>query len=139
MFPNIDNIKGIEAVKTALQNRPSQKPSTGCIIEELEICLYNNNSKLDQDHLLQTNATATGAPNSCSYSDLAIHRLDKLNERINNFGELFFHGRYREECFVIRNGSKEKLNSFHQFLNSLGEDLKFTMEIVKGSLYFLEF
>ena len=52
MFPNIDNIKGIEAVKTALQNRPSQKPSTGCIIEELEICLYNNNSKLDQDHLL---------------------------------------------------------------------------------------
>ena len=29
---------------------------------------------------------------SCSYSDLAIHRLDKLinNGRINNFGELFF-------------------------------------------------
>ena len=32
MFPNIDNIKGIEAVKLALQNRPSQKPSTECII-----------------------------------------------------------------------------------------------------------
>ena len=52
MFPNIDNIKCIQAVKTALQNRPSQKPSTECIIEGLEICLYNNNSKLDQDHLL---------------------------------------------------------------------------------------
>ena len=47
MFPNIDNIKCIEAVKTALQNRPSQKPSTGCIIEGLGICLYNNNSKLN--------------------------------------------------------------------------------------------
>ena len=110
MFPNIGNIKGFEAVKLALQNRPSQKPSTECIIEESEICLNNNNSKFDQDHLLQTNGTATGAPNSCSYSDLANHRLDKLinNERINNFGELFFYGRYWDDCFVISNGSKER-------------------------------
>ena len=53
MFPNIDNIKGIEAVKLALQNRPSQKPSTECIIEGLEICLYNNNSKFDHEHYKQ--------------------------------------------------------------------------------------
>ena len=140
MFPNIDNIKGIEAVKLALQNRPSQKPSTECIIEGLEICLYNNNSKFDQDHLLQRNGTATEVSNFCSFSDLAIHRLDKLinNERINNFGELFFYGRYRDDCFVIWNGSKERLNNFHQFLNSLDEDLKFTIEIAKGSLCFLD-
>ena len=72
MLPNIGNIKGIEVVKLALQNRPSQKPSTECIIEGLEIYLYNNNSKFDQDHFLQTKRTATGAPNSSSYSDLAI-------------------------------------------------------------------
>ena len=133
MFPNIGNIKGIEAVKLALQNRPSQKPFTECIIEKLEICLHNNNSKFDQDYLLQTNGTATGAPKSCSYSDLAIHTLDKLinNERVNNFGELFFYGRYRDDCFVIWKGSKERLNNFHQFLNLLDEDLKLTMEIAK--------
>ena len=67
MFPNIDNIKSIEALKLTLLNRLSQKPSTECIIVGLEICLYNNNSKFD--HLLQTNRTATGAENSCSYSD----------------------------------------------------------------------
>ena len=133
MFPNISNIKGIEAVKVALQNRPSQKPSTECIIERLELCLYNDNSKFDQDYLLQTNGTATGAPNSCSYSDLAIHTLDNLinNKRINNFGELFFYGRYRDDCFVIWKGSKERLNNFHHFLKLLDEDLKFTMEIAK--------
>ena len=32
MFPNIDDVKGIEAVKLALLNRTSQKPSTECII-----------------------------------------------------------------------------------------------------------
>ena len=61
MFPNIDNIKGIKVVKLALRKRPSQKPSTECIIEGLEICLYKNNSRFDQDHLLQTNRTATGS------------------------------------------------------------------------------
>ena len=59
MFPNIDSIKVIEAVKLALQNRPSQKRSTECITEGLEICLYNNSLKFDQGHLLQTNGTAT--------------------------------------------------------------------------------
>ena len=140
MFPNIDNIKDIETVKLVLQNRPSQKPSTERIIEGIKICLYNKSSKFDQGRLLQTNGTATGAPNSCSYSDLATHRLDKLinNERINNFSELFFYGRYRDDCYVIWNGNKERLNSFHQLLNSLDENLKFTTDIAKGSLCFLD-
>ena len=42
MFPNIDSIKGIEAVILALQNRTSEKTSTECITEGLKICLYNN-------------------------------------------------------------------------------------------------
>ena len=114
MFPNIDNNKGIEAVRLALKNRPSRKPSTECIIEGLEISLYNNNSKFDQDHLLQRNGIATEALDSCSYFDLAIHRLDKLitNERINNIGELFFYRRYRDDSFVMWNGSKERLINF---------------------------
>ena len=37
MLSSIDNIKGIEAVKLVLQNRPSQKPSTEHKIEGLEI------------------------------------------------------------------------------------------------------
>ena len=65
-------------------------------MEGLEICLYKNDSKFYLDHLQQTNDTATGAPNSWSYFDLANYRLDKLinNERAHNFSELFFHGRY---------------------------------------------
>ena len=43
MFPNIDNIKGIETVKLTLQNGPSQKPFTESIIERLEICSCSNN------------------------------------------------------------------------------------------------
>ena len=103
MFPNIGNIKGIEAVKLALQNRPSQQPSTECIIEGLEICLYNNNPKFDQEHLLQTNETAIGASNYCPYSDLAIHRLDKLinNEQMILVNYFFMEG---IETIVLQSG-----------------------------------
>ena len=76
MFPSIHNVKGMDAVRLALNTRDSNKPSTECVLEGLEICLYNNNSIFDKNHLLQTNGTATGALNSCSYSDIAINRLD---------------------------------------------------------------
>ena len=93
----------IAAVKLALQKRPLRKPCTECINERLYLCLCNNSSKLDRYHLLQTNFTKKREPNSCSYSDLAVYRLDKLitNEQINNFSELFFHGKYKDNYFVI--------------------------------------
>ena len=69
MFPSIDNQTGIRIVREALDKRPVKLPSTECIIEGLEICLYNNNSTFANLNLLQTNGTATGAPNSCSYAD----------------------------------------------------------------------
>ena len=115
-------------------------PCTDCIIEGLEICLFNNNSKFADDHLLQTNGTATGAPNSCSYSDLAIYRLDKLinEEKANNFNELLFFGRYRDDCFVLWDGTVVRLNEFFSFINTLDQDLKFTMELGGSSICFLD-
>ena len=81
MFPSIDNKKGMKAVENALGNRLNQVPSIPCVMEGLEICLFHNNSKFNKDHLLQTNGTATGAPDSCSYSDLAIELLDKHRDK----------------------------------------------------------
>ena len=69
---------GIEAPKIALDNRQVEKPSTRGIINGLEICVYNNNSKFDQDCPLQTNDRSTRTPNFCSYADLQIYKLDKL-------------------------------------------------------------
>ena len=51
---------------------------------------------------------------------------------------IFFNGRYRDDCFVIWRGSTQRLNSFHLFLNSLGEDIKFTRKIATGSSCFLD-
>ena len=140
MFPSIDNKNGIKAVKSALDSRSIKVPSTECIIEGLKICLYNNNSKFADKNLLQTNGTATGAPNSCSYSDIAVSSVDNaVFEKMNSsFSELKYFGRYRDDCLCLWCGSIEKLNEFHTFLNSINSDLKFTMEIGGNSICFLD-
>ena len=96
MFPNIDNERGINTLKTVFDQHTSRKPSTDCLIEALRICLYSNNSIFNNINLLQTNGTATGAPNSCSYSDLALKPIDQaiLAEAELHYPELFFSGRY---------------------------------------------
>ena len=140
MFPNIDNERGIQTVKTALDNRLNKKTSTLCLIEGLTICLYCNNSIFNNTNILQTNGTATGAPNSCSYSDLAVQPIDNaiFEEKENNFTELNYYGRYRDDCLVLWNGTNLRLEEFHNFLNSLDTNLQFTMEIGGSSLNYLQ-
>ena len=77
MYPSIDNEYGIQAVKKALDARAVMISSTDCVIEGLKLCLYNNNSLFANKHLLQINGTATGAPNSCSYADIAVSTIDE--------------------------------------------------------------
>ena len=43
MFPSIVNVKGIDAVRLALNTRDSKKPSTECLLEGLQIYLCYNN------------------------------------------------------------------------------------------------
>ena len=140
MFPNIDNERGINTLKTAFDGRATQTPPTDCLIEALRICLYNNNSIFNNKHLLQENGTATGAPNSCSYSDLALQPIDDAvyAEAQSNYPELLYFGRYRDDIIALWVGSEERLQQFFNFINTLDDKLKFTMEIGGNTLEFLD-
>ena len=77
MYPSIDNDRDIAVVWNASETRANKSPSTDGVIEGLEICLKSNNSRFGSQNLLQLNGAATGAPNSCSYADLAVLNIDK--------------------------------------------------------------
>ena len=111
MFPSIDNSRGVAAVKSALDSRTNLSPSTECIIEVLEICLANNNSTFAGQNIIQTNGTAMGAANSCSYSDLAIQRIDNavIDAQRTIFQEIFYFGQYKDDCITIWTGDVDKL------------------------------
>ena len=59
-------------------------------------------------------------------------------EQVNNFKELFFFRRYRDDCIVLWNGSKDRLDECFSFLNVIDCDLKFTVEVGKDHLCFLD-
>ena len=52
MFPSIDNISGLKAVKSILDARQDQFPPTTCIIEALKLCLEYNNSIFNNKRFL---------------------------------------------------------------------------------------
>ena len=91
-------------------------------------------------HLVQTNGTATGSKNSCSYSDLALEPIDNEIYRasITIFRELITYFRYRDDCFLLWNGSLQLLKQFVYFVNILDPSLRFTVEIGGKSLKFMD-
>ena len=119
MYPSIDNDRGIAAVRNALETRAYKSPSTECKIEVLETCLKCSNARFGSQNLLQLNGLATGAPNYCSYADLAVFDIDKsvLQAKRNTF---------------------QKIELFLMFLNSIDFNLQFTIEVGGNELCFLD-
>ena len=76
-------------------------PLTECITEGLRISLYHNNSIFTGVNLLQTNGIATGAPNSCSYVDIAVAPIYNavLDQKAICFDDLMYFGKYRDHPF----------------------------------------
>ena len=140
MFPSIDNEMGIDAIRKILNTREKKSPSTDCIVEALEVCLKYNNSIFDGKHLIQTNGTAMGAANSCSYADIAVGVIDDviISASESDFKESLFFGRFRDDCFNIWLGTEERLHEFLQLLNSISPSIQFTMEIGGDILRYLD-
>ena len=140
MFPSIDNERGLCTLKRKLDKREVLSPPSECLLEALEIILTSNNSIFNGQHLLQTNGTAMGSKNSCSYADLA---LEPANEQIYQakrtvFKELVTYFRFRDDCFLLWNGPIDLLKKFVYFVNIIDRNLKFTVEIGGKSLKFMD-
>ena len=131
MYPSIGNKTGVEVIRNLLNSRTTLKPSTDCVIEALEIFLTCDNSKFVKQNLLQSNGTATGAANSCSYADFAVSPTgDKvLSASENTFREILYFVLYRDDGLTLWAGSMERLCQFRDFFNSLDPNLKFKMTV----------
>ena len=136
MFPSIENQRGIQAIQDILNTFAMKNTLTDCLIGGLTLCLYNNNSVFANENLLHANRTAIDAPSSCSYADIAAVSIDQaiMEHKETAFPEIL--GRYRDDCLVLWDGTDEKLQELHNFINTLNPDLKFTMEIGNQSICF---
>ena len=140
MFPSIDNKRGVETIRKRLNKEANFSIPTECIIEALEIILTCNNSKFNGINYVQSNGAATGAKNSCSYTDLALEPIDEeiYKCKVSIFIEIYAYFRFRDDCFLIWTGNTDLIKPFVYMVNILDPSLRFTAEIGGKSLKFLD-
>ena len=123
MFPSIDNISGLKAVKNILDARQDQVPPTACIIEALKLCLECNNSIFNNKHFFD--GTAQGPHMSCSYSNIAIHCFDV--KTLEYTPATICWKRFRDDIFIVWPRSIDELDI--SFEVDPAKKIKFTMEV----------
>ena len=138
MFPSIDNISGLKAVKSILDAKQDQFPPTTCIIEALKLCLECNNSIFNNKHFLQSDGTAQGPHMSCSYSDIAIQYFDV--KALEYTPATICWKRFRDDIFIVWPHSIDELDIFFDYMNKVDptKKIQFTMEVATDTLEFLD-
>ena len=138
MFPTIDNISGLKAVKSVLDTKQDQFPPTACIIEALKLCLECSISVFNNKHFLQSDGTAQGTHLSCSYSDIAIQYFDV--RALEYTPAAIYWKRFKDEIFIVSPHSIDELYIFFDYMNKLDptKKIQFTIEVATDKLEFLD-
>ena len=137
MYPSKDNKIGLQACRKILDSREVLKPSTDCLLDAIRITLDNNNSTFNNTHYLQTDGTAMGPKNACSYADVSVSKIDELVFQ-HEYLKPICWGRYRDDCFGLWNGSLEELCVFTSYLSSIYPSIRFTVRFDCHKIEFLD-
>ena len=139
LYTNIKTEDGIESVRKMFQKHPLPnilRPEKE-ILALLELNLNSNDFQFNDEWYLQVSGTAMGKKYAPSYAnvDMAILEEEVL-ERAPKKPLVFF--RFLDDIFVIWTHSEEEFMEFFNCLNNHRESIKFTHNISKESVDFLD-
>ena len=138
LYTNIPHNEGIESCIYFLQkDKGNNNIKANDIRKLLNIVLHNNCFDFNDQSYLQTMGTAMGSPMAPSYASLFMGRLEEqfLN---STYVKPDVWLRFLDDIFMIWNDSLETLNFFIDSLNSFHPNIKFTYNISKSSVPFLD-
>ena len=92
-------------------------------MEAVKNCLENNNAEFEGQHYVQTNGTAMGPKNSCSYTDISMTKVDQVATSEGPYKPEYWY-RFRDDVFDIWTHGAEALFEFTDFLNLIGDKIK---------------
>ena len=149
LYTNIPHDLGLEAIKYWLEKHPKELPtriSKHFILEGIKFILENNYFCFYDTHFLQIKGTAMGTKFAPIYATLVLAYLEeKLYTRLEQEFDLDFKHyiqenfkRFLHDCFILFTRSKHNLEQFHHILNDLHPSIKYTMDMSKSSLPFLD-
>ena len=94
--------------------------------------------EFENETFRQVKGTAMGPKNACAYADTAINKIDvDVNEGLWEFKPVLW-ARFRDDIYIPWTHGLEKLNCFHQWLNTRIPGIKFTVSHSPHGIEFLD-
>ena len=137
LYTNIPNEEGIQAVAEKLQSDPSKGPIAPFIIELLRLVLTSMNFQFNNEHFLQTGGTAMGTALAPNYANLFMDRFETKALKGYPLKPLVWK-RFIDDIFCIWTHGEESFIDFMKYMNSIHPTIKFTHEVSKYSIDFLD-
>ena len=139
LYTNIPNDEGILACSHILEKLRSDDtpPSNANITTLLEHVLYMNNFDFNDKHYLQVGGTAMGTRVAPSFANIFMADFeDKWVYTYHTQPRVWL--RYIDDIFMVWDNDKESLENFLSHLNSCHHSIKFTSEVSKEQINFLD-
>ena len=137
MYTNIDNDKGLEAVKNAFTAHPSPRRSDEHILELLELNLKNNDFEFNGETFLQISGTAMGKKFAPSYANLFMAQWETTAlEKCYQKPTMYF--RYLDDIWILWDHGETQFQTFFDILNSHSPAIRLSARVEKESIDFLD-
>ena len=105
----------------------------------LKCILENNYFEFNGKYYKQIIGCAMGSTVSPEVSDIRMFQITQsIMAQFQYANKVLFHGRFRDDGFIIFNGSENEILDFFQIGNQCHPHLKFTFEISIDSVNFLD-
>ena len=139
LYTNIPHSDGLESIAFYLKNeqltfKHPEQPEPEIIIELAKLVLENNVFEFNEQHYLQKQGTAMGTKMAPAYANQFMGTLEKklTNKHIHTWK------RYIDDIFIIWTGTREQLESYIDKINKIHPTIKFTYEVDKKEVVFLD-
>lgn len=105
----------------------------------LKCVLENNYFEFDGKFYKQIIGASMGAIPSPEICDIRMYQITQhIVTQFRHANKILFHGRYRDDGFIIFNGTTEEIEDFFQIGNHCHKHLQFTFEVSPSSVNFLD-
>lgn len=145
MYTNMTFNELSTAVEEALSNFDCSMhsdipcPETADLMFLLKCILENTIFEFNGKYYKQTIGCPMGSPSSPEISDIRMYQITEMLVNNSEYKQkICFHGRFRDDGFMIYDGSENEIKRFFETANECHPLLKFTYELSEVSLPFLD-
>ena len=136
LYTNMRFDRTLSTVRAAFQKHPASGRPDEHLLRLLEVTMKNNDFEFNGDHYLQVCGMAMGKTYAPGLADIYMEEVDEKAMGYH-IAPLFYH-RFLDDVFFVWIGSLVELREYEEYLNTLVDGIKITLNWSTVSVDFLD-